>query len=203
MKLYGHPLSSNTRRVQMLCEELKIPYEYRKVDLSKGEQNRPEYLKLNPNGKVPALDDNGFVLWESQAILRYLAVKHGAATWYPTNLKKRAAVEQWLDWHQSRLAPEVGKLAMHTLFLGAKASPQAIEDAKSGLAKILPVMENALARQPYVASDNPTLADLAIASTMAYLDMCRFDLSAYPRISDWFGKMKARPSFKATAAKGA
>lgn len=201
MKLYGHPLSSNTRRVQMLCEELKIPYEYKKVDLSKGEQYSPEYLKLNPNGKVPVLDDGGFLLWESQAILRYLAEKFKAKTWYPNQLKQRATVDQWLDWQQTRLSPDVGKLAMNVLFLGTKANKQAIEDAKSGLAKILPVLEQGLGQHAYISGDNPTLADLAIASTLAYLDMCRFDLSPYQRINAWFNKMKARPSFKATASK--
>lgn len=203
MKLYGHPWSSNARRVQMLCEELKIPCTHETVDLMKGVQYSPEFQKLNPNSKVPVLDDDGFMLWESQAIMRYLADKHKVGTWYPTGLKERAVVEQWLDWNHSRLSPEAGKIMYNMHFAGDQRNDQAIADGKKWLLKILPVMEDALTRYPHLCGENITLADLAVVSNIAYLEACQHDFTPYPAIRRWYDAMKARPSFAATAPKAA
>lgn len=199
MKLYAHPYSNAARRVHMLCEECAIPYTYQTVDLMTGEQYSPEFLAINPNAKVPAIEDNGFMLWESNAIMRYLAEKHGASTWWPKELVARAKVDQWLDWTQTRLGAEAGKLMFNTLFAGDKGDKQAIESAKKWLEKILPVMDGALAKSAYLCGEAPTLADLAAATNIAYLEMCRYDLSPYPNVGQWYAKMKQRPSFAATA----
>jgi glutathione S-transferase len=201
MKLYGHPWSNNARRVQMLCEELKIPYTYELVDLMQGQQYSPAFQAINPNSKVPVIDDDGFVLWESQAIMRYLADKHQAAAWYPTEPKARAVVEQWLDWNQTRLAAEAGKIMFNMHFAGDKRNDQAIEDAKKWLLKILPVMEGVLTRQPYLCGERITLADLAVATNIAYLEHCQYDLAPYSAIGRWYAAVKKRPSFSKTAPK--
>ena len=201
MKFYGHPYSNASRRAQMFCEEAGIPYTFITVDLMKGEQYKPEYLALNPNAKVPVIDDDGFVLWESQAIMRYLADKHKASKWYPTEPKARAIVEQWLDWNHTRLGPEAGKIMFNTHFAGDNGNPQAIEDAKKWLIKILPVLESVLGRQTYICGDQPTLADLAVVTNIAYLETCNYDLNSYPAVVKWFGGMKARPSFTKTVPK--
>lgn len=199
MKLYGHPWSNAARRVQMLCEELNIPYTYETVDLLTGKQYEPEFQKLNPNCKVAVIDDEGFVLWESQAIMRYLADKHKAQTWYPTELKARAQVEQWLDWNQTRLGAEAGKIMFNTHFAGESRSDQAIESGKKWLEKILPVMDGALSEQPYLCGDKVTLADLAASTNLAYLEMCHHDFKPYPGVVKWYEAMKKRPSFAKTA----
>jgi glutathione S-transferase len=201
MKLYGHPYSNAARRVQMLCEECGIPYTYQMVDLTKGEQYKPEYLAMNPNGKVPVIDDDGVVVWESQAIMRYLADKHKAHAWYPSEPRARIHVEQWLDWNQTRLGTECGKIMYHTFFAGDQSKPEVIEDAKKWLAKILPVMDGVLAKKKYLCGDQPTLADLAATTNIAYLEMCKVDLGPYPAVSRWYGSMKARPSFTKTVPK--
>ena len=199
MKLYGHPFSNAARRVQMLCEELGIPYTYETVDLQEGKQYTPEYQKLNPNSKVPVIDDDGFVLWESQAIMRYLADKHKAHAWYPTDPKARAHVEEWLDWNQTRLGPEAGKIMFNMRFAGDKRNDRAIEDGKKWLEKILPVMDSVLAKRKYLCGDQPMLPDLAVVTNLAYLEMCQCNLSLYPAVTEWYGAMKDRPSFAKTA----
>ena len=201
MKLYGHPFSNHVRRVQMLCEECGIPYRYETIDLMNGEQNSQAFLALNPNGVVPVIDDDGFVLWESQAIMRYLADKHQASTWYPTEPKARARVDAWLDWNHTRLGPEVGKIAINTLFLGDKGDKQKIEEGKTRLENVFPVLEGALSAQTHIGSHQPTLADLAAVTNFALLEMCRCDFGHYPAINAWYDTMKNRDSFAATAPK--
>ena len=201
MKFYGHPYSSPSRRAQMLCEEAGIPYTFITVDLMGGQQYSPEFQALNPNSKVPVIDDDGFVLWESQAIMRYLADKHKASTWYPTEPKARAIVEQWLDWNHTRLGPEAGKIMYNMHFAGDKGNKDAIEDAKKWLVKILPVLEGVLSKQSYICGAQPTLADLAIVPNIAYLEFCKYDLSGYSAIGKWYEAMKQRPSFVKTTPK--
>jgi len=199
MKLYGHPWSSNARRVHMLCEELAIPYTYETVDLMNSAQYAPGFQRLNPNSKVPVIDDDGFVLWESQAIMRYLTDKHGDGAWYPTDRKQRAVVEQWLDWNQTRLGAEAGRIMFNTHFAGDRRDDRAIESAKKWLLKILPVMDGALAKRPYLCGERVTLADLAAVTNIWYLEHCRHDLAPYPAVGRWYTTLKARPSFTQTA----
>ena len=201
MKLYGHPYSNHARRVQMLCEECGVPYIYETVDLMKGAQYAPTFLAMNPNGKVPVMEDDGFTLWESHAIMRYLADKHKAHQWYPAEAKARAQAEQWLDWVQTRLGPECGKIMFNTHFAGANANKQAIEDGKKWLAKILPVMDGVLGKNKYLCGNQPTLADIAAVTNIAYLEMCQVGLDPYPAVMKWFDVMKSRPSFAKTAPK--
>lgn len=201
MKLYGHPWSSNARRVQMLCEELGIPYTYEAVDLMKGVQYGPEFVKLNPNSKVPAIDDDGFMLWESQAIMRYLADKHKAEAWYPKDAKRRAVVEQWLDWNQTRLGAEAGKLMFNLHFAGDQRDDQAVASARKWLLKILPVLDGVLAKRTWLSGDSIALPDLAVATNIWYLEHCKHDLAPYPAIQRWYTTMTARPSFTKTAPK--
>jgi len=199
MKLYGHPFSSHARRVQMFCEELGVPYDYQVVDLFNKKQHAAEFLAMNPNGKVPVIDDDGFVLWESHAILRYLADKHGAHSWYPVDIKARSQVERWLDWNHTRLGPEVGKIAFNTLVLREKGNAQAIEDGKKWLLIILPVLDGELGKRRYVCGNDITIADLATVTSLAYLEKCQYSLADYPAIAKWYEAMKQRPSFAATA----
>lgn len=201
MKLYAHPYSNAARRVHMLCEECAIPYTYETVDLMKGEQYAPDFLAINPNAKVPAIEDDGFMLWESNAIMRYLAEKYGASSWWPKEPEARARVDQWLDWTQTRLGPEAGKIMFNTLFAGDNGDKQAIESAKKWLEKILPVMDSTLSKSDYLCGDTLTLADLAAVTNIAYLEMCEYDLGAYPNVNKWYRALKQRPSFAATAPK--
>ena len=171
MKLYGHPFSNHTRRVTAFCEEARIPYDFQLVDLAKGEHRKPEYLALNPNGKVPTIvEDDGFTLWDSHAILRYLALKHRVTAWYPEDLKTRARIDAWLDFNHTRLGPETGKIAFNTLFLGAKGDQAKIAEGKKGLESVLPVLNDALGKSAYVCGNQPSLADLSLGAMLRMPD---------------------------------
>lgn len=201
MKLYASPMSGSSRKVQMFCEEAKIPYQYCLIDLAKGAHHEPSFLALNPNGQVPVLDDGGFILWESQAILRYLAIKHQALSWYPVDLKARGLIDQWMEWNTSRLAPECTKLLVSLFFAREKNNERIVGEVQKTLARVLPILDQACARHAYVAGNSVTLADLSIISSISNLEMCRFHLNPYRGIARWYGAMKERPSFKNTAPK--
>jgi len=202
MKIYGHPMSQHVRRIQMLCEEISTPYNFQPVALDKGEQYTEKFLEMNPNGKVPVIEDDGFVLWESHAIMRYIADKNKARKWYPTEPKARASVEKWLDWNHTRLNPEVTTIVMNTIIFGDKGDKLAVVAAKKSLEKVLPVLERALQSEHYLSGPEPTISDLSIVSTVSHLEMCNHDLSSYPAIGKWYGNMKRRPSFAKTALNG-
>ena len=105
MKLYVHPLSGNSRRALLVATHLELPVERIVVDLTKGEQKGPAHLARNPNGKLPVLDDGGFLLWESRAIMQYLADAVPGQTIYPRDRQARADVDRWLFWCASHMAP--------------------------------------------------------------------------------------------------
>ena len=108
MRLYQHPMSANSRAATLAALQLKAPVELVFVDLAKGEQREPEYLKLNPNHRVPVLEDDGFHLWESRAIMQYLADKTPGQTVYPAEARARADVNRWLFWCGQHFAPAIG-----------------------------------------------------------------------------------------------
>lgn len=199
MKLYGNRFSNASRRVHMLCEECQLPYTYISIDLLRGEQQEPQFLTINPNGKVPVIDDDGFVVWESHAIMRYLCEKHGLDAWYPSSLKDRTRVDQWLDWNHTRLGPEAGKIAFNALILRDKGDPSRIEEGKRWLEKILPVMDAVLAARPFLCGERHTIADIAAVSNIAYLELCGYELARFPAVVRWYEGFRSRPSFVRTA----
>ena len=131
IKLYDSKVSPYARKVRLLAAELEIPIEKISLDFQKGDPQKPEYLALNPNGVVPTLVDDGFVLWESNVIVRYLATKYSTGTLCPIDLQRRADAERWMDWQQTTLGPPMGILFRGLL----KTPPDAIEPAIARLSR--------------------------------------------------------------------
>src|SRR5207248_3207850 len=123
LKILGRTTSSNVQKVLWCCAELAIPFEREDVGGPFGKNNTPEYLSLNPNGLVPTMDDDGFILWESNAIVRYLCAKHGVGKLWPTDPARRADADRWMDWQQTTLAPPMGILFRALL----RQPPEAID----------------------------------------------------------------------------
>src|SRR5215471_5330757 len=118
LKLWGRINSINVQKVLWALEELKVPYERVDAGLQYGVVNEPFYRKMNPNGLVPTIEDDGLILWESNTIVRYLAAKHGAGTLCPTTAAARADVERWMDWQLTTLGRD-----MTTVFWGFVRTP--------------------------------------------------------------------------------
>ena len=135
LKIYGSDLSSPSNKVRFAANALGLKYEYVKVNLREGEHRKPEFLKLNPVGKIPAIDDDGFVLFESNAIIRYLADKNNSDL-YPKPLKERAVVDEWFEFISHHVALAASKVIYNRFFAPRMKNPVDEQSLKDGLAYI-------------------------------------------------------------------
>ncbi len=194
LKIYGIPQSRAARSL-WLARELGLPHENVKVHFAKTRES-PDLLRANPNARVPAIDDDGFTLYESMAINLYLAKKYGQGHAIGLHsLEEEALATQWSFW----VMTEVEKPLLTNMLHGLGMRP--VDDAtlaqcKADLAQPLQVLEDHLGGQPYLLGDRFTVADLNVASVMVWAKAGRLDLSAYPKVADWLGRCMARPAFK-------
>lgn len=194
--LYHFPYSQHARRVVSLMVEAGLPYELRQVDMGKGEHQSAEYLAINPNHQVPTLIDGDIRIHESNAILRYLCVKHDLDTWYPKELRSRAKVEQWLDWNQCRMSPTVVDIVLNSVFLAPKGDRAAIDRGLSRLPELWSILDAGLADgAPFLAGVRPTIADLSVASSIFQLSFAKI-APAGRRVGDWFQRVGTLEGFR-------
>lgn len=199
--LYQFPFSQHSRRVVSLLVEAGLEYESRHVAMDQGEHRSAEYLRINPNHQVPTLLDGAVKLHESNAILRYLCLKHGLAQWYPTDLAERAAVEQWLDWNQARLSPAVVDIVLNAVFLGDRGDAVAVERGKERLRELEPIIESTLCSRQFLAAPRPTIADLSLASSIFQLTLAGVHLGG-EGTRRWFDRVAALEGFKRSLPRG-
>ncbi|HKO91456.1 MAG TPA: glutathione S-transferase family protein [Polyangiaceae bacterium] len=193
--LFHSPYSQHARRVVSLLVEAGLDYELRHVAMDKGEHNSPEYLAINPNHQVPTLIDGATKIHESNAILRYLCMKHALHDWYPSDPARLAVVEQWLDWNQSRLSPAVIDIVMNSVFLGERGDKTAIARGRNKLQELEPILEQGLAGRTFLAGDRATIADLSLASSIFQLGLARIT-PAGEHTRRWFERMGAIEGFR-------
>lgn len=199
MKLYQFPLSPNCRKVTALAFEVGVPLELVTVDLFKGESRTPELLARNPNGKVPILEDGDFVLWESNAMLGYIAAKAERTDLVPNGARERADVDRWLAFHNAHFGPAIGKVAFQRIVkkLGGLGAPdeaivsQGIEE----FARAAGALEQALGNKEYLCG-RLTIADFALATYAGMAETCGLELQKYPRAKAWSDRMSARASMQ-------
>lgn len=187
MKLYYHPLSFPALGTIFTAEAAGVDYESQMVNLQKGEHKAPEYLAINPYGRVPALSDGDFTLSESVAIMRYIARKSGSGL-YPDDIEGQAKVDQWTDFAIHHVRSPVGRVQYNRViakFFGAEKDEKSIEVGLKMLENNLPVIEARLSEQPFLCGEKMTIADIALLSALEPVDMCGVDLSPYPRIAAW------------------
>ena len=187
-KLYQYPFSQHSRRVVSLLEEADLEYEPILVDMANGDHMSAQYRALNPNHQVPTLVDGDIKLHESNAILRYLCVKHALTDWYPGDLPARAAVEQWLDWTQCRLGPAVTSIVFNRVFMGDKADQEAIARGIEQMLELSDILEKYLAGKVYLAGDRPSIADLALASNLFQLGLAK-EMPRSENIQGWYRRV--------------
>jgi len=182
--LYVMPLSGPCRSVLMLVKQLGITVNVKQVDLMAGEQMKPEYLKINPTHTVPSLVDNGFNLWESRAILQYLAAKANS-TLYPADLKKRAVVDRTLNFDMS-LSTSVGGAITMKVFRGVEPTEAQITSFKNNLK----TLDSLIGTNKYAAGADLTIADLSLLATLSYLVVNDFkDLNDVPNVKKYYERL--------------
>jgi glutathione S-transferase len=204
MRLYHHPMSSNSRRAVMTAIHLGAPVERVLIDLAKGAQRSASFLRKNPNGKVPVLEDDGFILWESHAIMQYLAdTTPGGEAIYPTEPRARADVNRWLFWSAHHFQPAVSVLGWERVvkgMIGAGAPDPAEEKRGEALVSDLGrILDAHLEGKEWIAQDKLTLADFAIATPLAFMDPARLPLGDFRRLLAWFSRVRETEPGKATS----
>jgi len=193
IKLYTFHLSTNGRKVHMALEEAKAAYEISPVNLMKGEQKNPDYLKLNPNGKVPTLVDDGVVMWESIAILLYLAEKFPAANLLPAAAADRARAFQWLVWQPTTFGAPASTLFRQMRFTPEdKRDQKVIEQARAEVNKNAEILMGGLQGRDYLAGMF-SVADMAL---MPYLYvLAELGVAQPPTVDAYYKRLAARPSW--------
>src|SRR6478752_2898181 len=169
LKIYGIPRSRAFRTLWM-ATELGLEYENIPID-TQGGSRAPEFLKINPNGHIPAIDDDGFVLCESMAINLYLAKKHSPASLYPARLEDEARAWQWSCWGMTEIEHQLGRPLM--------------------------VLDAAVANTPYLLGEHFTVADLNVAGVLSWARPARIDLGHVPKMADWLKRCAERPAARA------
>lgn len=204
MRLYYHPVSTNARRATMTAHHLGIPLDLVPVDLAKGEQRLPEFLDRNPNGRVPVLvDDDGYTLWESRAIMLYLASRTPGQTLYPEDAHARADVHRWLFWCAVHFSPALGIFTWENFvkrLAGAgEPDPAELRRGERQLAQLAPVLDAHLAGRTWVVGDQPTLADLSLSPPLALTGPASIPVTPYANLQAWFARVQQLDAWKKTA----
>jgi len=202
MKLYYHPVSTVCRAVLQFCAEEKIAYEPILIDLMTGKNCTPEYTAINPNQAVPVLDDDGWLLSESSAILKYLADKVGSAA-YPKDLRARARVNEMMDWLNTGFYRELGyHLIYPQLFPSHRREPEDVNQAtvawgRDRCTEALRILNDVYLGKDksYLCGDTLTLADYFGVAIITVGELIGNDLSAWPNVQRWVNNMKARPAW--------
>ena len=197
LKIYGVARSRAFRTLWM-AKELGLDYEHVKVDFATGETHRPEHLALNPNGHIPVIDDDGFILWESMAINLYLAKKHSMGRLYPSRLEDEARAWQWSFWGMTEVErPVLTALFNRALLPENQRDPTAADEAEKTLAQPLGVLDGALGRRTYLLGDSFTVADLNVASILSWARPAQIDMAPFPRVAEWLKNCAERPAARA------
>lgn len=191
MKLYSHPISGHAHRARLFLSLIGVKVEIVEVNLLKGEQKSPEYLKLDQFGQVPILDDNGTIIPDSNSIMVYAAKKFGRTDWLPEDPVGAARVQRWLSVAAGLIAFGPGAARLITLFNAGFNAEEVINRAHS----TLKIIDAELSGREWIAADHATIADVALYSYIARAPEGKVDLSAYGNVKVWLQRIEALPGF--------
>ena len=198
LRIWGRTNSVNVKKALWALEELGVRYERIDAGMEFGVVKTPEYRAMNPNALVPTIDDDGFILWESHTIVRYLAAKHGDGGLWPNELRARADAERWMDWAYTFQA------AFRPVFWGLVRTPpekrdmKAIDEARVKCGELLAVPDAALARRPYLGGERFTMGDLPLGCHVQLWMRLPIERPALPGLQAWFERLCTRAAFKKT-----
>jgi glutathione S-transferase len=197
IQLYGNPLSTCTRKVLTALLETNTAYEMHVIDFAKREHKQEPHLSRQPFGQIPAIDDDGFMLFESRAICRYISAKAGDKL-VPATIKERALMDQWSSVEQSNFSGPAMKFVYHYVFKRTQEQP-VLDAALASLETAFSALSKPLASQPFLAGEKFTIADIGY---MPYLDHLvkvsevKAKLEKFPHVESWWGRLRQRDSWR-------
>jgi glutathione S-transferase len=204
MKIYGHPMSTCTRKVLTTLSEKGHEAQFELVDLTKGQQKSPEYMAKHPFGVIPFFEDDGFTMYESRAIIRYLDAKLPGEKLTPSDLPSLGRMEQWLSVEQSYFSPHCMAIVMELFFKPMRGGTPDMDKVRKGrdeTAKALDVVDRALMTQAYLSGDRFSLADISWMPYLQYLSATPHGtlITERPHVKSWWQRISTRPSWKKVA----
>ncbi|MEM8688553.1 MAG: glutathione S-transferase family protein [Pseudomonadota bacterium] len=194
---YGRKSSDNVQKTLWMLLETGRPHEHIELGGKFGGLEAPEFLNLNPHGRVPVLVDGDVVVWESTAIIRYLAAAYSPGTIWPEDARARAGVDKWMDWAQSRLYPEVNRLFWRLI-----RTPEADQNAQkiaAGLEALnahLGMVEGQLAGRAYLCADHLTMADIIAGATLYRYYEMPIERPVFENVARWYDTLCQRPAYR-------
>jgi glutathione S-transferase len=196
IKVWGRRSASNVQKVLWCIDELGVPYEHIHIPFGRAKED-PDYLRINPNGRVPAIEEDGFVLWESNTCVRYIAARFGAGTLWPTEPRQRADAERWMDWQLATLSGPTD-----TIFIGlVLRKPEerdmgAIDAAVKRLNHLWAMVDRVLAARPFIAGDALTIGDIPIGLAAHRWLTIPVERDRHAHVEAWYRRLTERAPFR-------
>ena len=214
LKLWGRPTSGRTQKVLWTLAEIGLEFELILASgemgpgghVSKGNKpfgivDTPEYRAKNPTGRIPTIDDDGFVLWESNSIVRYLAMQYAPDLLYGSDIKTFASASRWVDFENNDLLPPQHNMAMHLIRLPKeKRDPQVLAAACEKFARAIRIADEQLGRTRYIAGDRFTYGDIPLGLRVHRWHVLGLAAETPPNIARWYAEIKARHAFNVYTA---
>jgi glutathione S-transferase len=195
LKIWGRVSSVNVQKVVWCAEELGLACERIDVGGKFGGNDTPQYLAMNPNGLVPVIDDDGFVLYESNAIVRYLGARYGAGDFWPDDLRRRADVDRWMEWQATAYTPAMWGAFWHLVRTPEdKRSAEAIESSRAKSEKLSAILDAHLADRRNLTGDAFTAADVVVGCAAHRWLNLPIERTPRPNLERWYQNLKARPA---------
>lgn len=197
LKVWGRRSAFNVQKVMWLIGELGLAHEHIDAGGSFGGLDDPAFLRMNPHGRVPVIDDGGTVVWESHAIIRYLGARYGAGTFWPEDPAERSFADRWTDWSLATLQP-----AFMDLFWGFYRTPEEkrdwpfIRDALDRCARSYRLLDRHLADRAYLAGDRITMADIPAGTSLFRYFALDIERPAVPNVEAWHRRLAERPAYR-------
>lgn len=204
LKIWGRADSGNVQKVTWAVGELGLPFERTDVGGKFGQLDEAWYRKLNPNSRIPTIEDDGLVLWESNAIVRYLALKHGQGSLCPADPAARADADRWMDWCTTTLQPPV--IAMFVGLVRTPADqrdPKAVEQARVSAEAVLAMLDDRLASMPFVVGDRLTMGDIPLGVFIHRWYGLPVARPVLRQVDAWYSRLRERPAFNEHVVKTA
>jgi glutathione S-transferase len=197
LKVWGRRSSANVQKVMWLVGELDLAHEHIPAGGPYGRTNDPSFRAMNPNGLVPVIEDNALVMWESNAILRYLAARYGKDVFWSDDPANRAPIDQWTDWAGTTFQPDmIGLFWNYWRTPEPQRNPNLIHNFEQRCERDLRLLDAEFAKRPYIAGDTLSLADIASGVHLYRFYTMGTPFPSLPNVEAWYRRLQARPAYR-------